>query len=60
MKAIITHVEAGLIATNSQGQLTVVNPTARQLHGYDESTEPDIDSLIAQTRGFYFILFNLL
>lgn len=59
MKAVVTHVEAGLIATNPQGQITLVNNTARQLYGYDESTDlPDLEHLLALVRGIFIACIN--
>lgn len=53
VKAIVSHVEAGIMAINAQGELTLVNRTAREMHGLRGDLEaiPKIESLLTCLRG---------
>jgi sensor histidine kinase regulating citrate/malate metabolism len=54
-------VHAGLVATNAQGHLTLVNRNARQLHGFGDDDEvPDFTRLVSMLRSILLIISRLI
>lgn len=53
VKAIVSHVEAGIMAINANGELTLVNRTARMIHGLpdEQETLPLHSTLVMDLRG---------